>query len=246
MPGVVSNNSPDPDRSTDAPGPAPASMLVVVIVGGDEPMSAATRQLLARDASLRAVEHTSESALEAESAWKHPDVVLLEVDARSEGAVGAVREAMAKWHPAPVLVLTESEERSRNRRLVRAGARGVVTSSRQAEQLVNALYRVHDGEIWLARSCMSQLIDEMVAGDHPMPAHLSTPEGLDRLTEREREVVALIAQGMHNKAIASELGITDHTVRHHLTAIFAKLGVADRLELAVYAFRHHPGSSPAG
>jgi DNA-binding NarL/FixJ family response regulator len=245
MPKVLTGNRAEPDQAPSGLGPSSPPALAVLMVGTGEPVSSATRQLLSRDGGIRAIDHGRESAREASGIAKHPDVVLLEVDARSEDADTAVREAAAKWRPVPVLVVTASEDRARNRRLVRAGARGVVTSSRQVEQLANALRRVHDGEIWLARGCMSQLIDDMVAADHPMPDHLATPEGLDRLTEREREVVALIAQGMHNKAIAADLGITDHTVRHHLTAIFAKLGVADRLELAVYAFRHHGGAARA-
>ena len=212
--------------------------LVVLVIGMGQPVADATRQLLAADGTIRAIEQGRERANDTSGAALRPQVVLLGVDARRDDAVEAVREAAAKWRPAPVLALTASEDRSRNRQLVRAGARGVVTDSGQTAQLVSAIHRVHDGEIWLARTCMSQLIDELAASSEPLPAHLATAEGLDRLTEREREVVALIARGLHNKAIAGELGITDHTVRHHLTAIFGKLGVSDRLELAVYALRH--------
>lgn len=223
------------DSSSQHPVAVP---LVVLVIGMGQPVADSTRQLLAADSTIRAIEQGRERVNVASEAALRPQVVLLGVDANRDDAVDAVREAAAKWRPAPVLALTASEDRSRNRQLVRAGARGVVTESRQAGQLISAIHRVRDGEIWLARTCMSQLIDELAASSEPLPAHLATAEGLDRLTERERDVVALIARGMHNKAIAGELGITDHTVRHHLTAIFAKLGVSDRLELAVYALRH--------
>lgn len=218
-------------------GHATAPLGVLVIAAGVA-LQHATRQILAAAPALRAVELGRETVREANGLARHPDVVLLEVDARQETAESAVREVVAKWRPAPVLIVTLSEDRYCNRRLVRWGARGVVTHSRQAEHLVAAINRVHDGEIWLGRACMTLLIDEMVANNHPAPPHLASAAGLEQLTDREREVVDLIAQGLHNKAIAAQLGITDHTVRHHLTAVFAKLGVADRLELAVYAFRH--------
>ena len=140
-------------------------------------------------------------------------------------------------------MLTPSEDRARNRALVLAGARGVVTQSRQASTSSTRCIACTTGEIWLGRSCMSQIIDEMVSIEAVAASISRAPVGLEQLTEREREVVALIAKGLHNKAIAGELGITDHTVRHHLTAIFAKLGVADRLELAVYAFSHGSGTA---
>jgi DNA-binding NarL/FixJ family response regulator len=238
MPEKIASQCPDQNSAGQDAAPASASALAVLLIGAGEPVSIATRQLLAGDSGICGIGHALASASEASGPMQHPDVVVLQVDARRDDAVDAVREAAAKWHPAPVLALTASEDRSRNRQLVRAGARGVVTESRQAGQLISAIHRVRDGEIWLARTCMSQLIDELAASSEPLPAHLATAEGLDRLTERERDVVALIARGMHNKAIAGELGITDHTVRHHLTAIFAKLGVSDRLELAVYALRH--------
>ncbi len=222
--------------------PAGAPPLAVLVIARDGDLAQAARDLLARAPGVRTVEQGRENARDAQSFARHPDVVLLTVDARHDDAQVVVRELSAKWRPAPLLVLTPSEDRARNRTLVLAGARGVVTQSRQAEHLVNALHRVHDREIWLGRSCMSQIIDEMVS-TKPLPAHLESPVGLEQLTEREREVVALIAKGLHNKAIAGELGITDHTVRHHLTAIFAKLGVADRLELAVYAFSHGSGTT---
>jgi DNA-binding NarL/FixJ family response regulator len=217
--------------------------LAVLVLPRDGTVPAATRALLVAHPDVDLVEPGREVAREGGHLVRHPDVVVLSLDARAADAGPRVVTAVAQWRPVPLLVVTESEDRACNRRLVRAGARGVVTLARQSDHLARALHRIHEHEIWLARSCMSALIDEMVADDHPAPVHLTTREPLEELTGREREVVALIAHGMHNKAIASALGISDHTVRHHLTAIFSKLHVADRLELAVYAFRHHaPGT----
>lgn len=221
----------------------PAAPLGVLVLDADGAMPSIAHDLLNRAADIRFVVQERESTRQTTGIGGHPDVVLLAIDARCAGAESVVRETSAKWLPAPVLVLTASEDRKCNRRLVLAGARGVVTHTRQADHLVTALHRVYDREIWLGRSCMTQLIDEMVGANRPVAVHLETADGLQQLTDREREVVALIAQGLHNKAIAAELGITDHTVRHHLTAIFAKLRVADRLELAVYAFRHAGGGA---
>lgn len=247
-PAVASTSPLDAPRAAAPAGPGPAAPaaapLRVVVVPADGPLRETTRVLLAGAPGLRAVELGRERARDAEDVARHPEVVLLDLDARARGADAVAREAVARWRPAPVLVVTASEDRHANRALVRAGVRGVVTHAREADHLLAALHRVHDGEIWLARGCMSRLIDEMVGDGHAGPAHLAGAEALDRLTAREREVAELIARGLHNKAIAAALGITDHTVRHHLTAIYAKLGVSDRLELAVYAFRH-TGGAPA-
>ena len=169
-----------------------------------------------------------------------PDVVLLLLDPHALDADAVLRDAVERWKPAPVLVLTDSGDDAANRDLVRKGARGVVRRAREAEHLVTALRKVSEGEIWLPRGCLSRLVDDM-AGTAGAAAQPRAHGALASLTEREREVVARIAEGMHNRAIAARLGITENTVRHHLTAIYGKLGVADRLELAVFALRHAGG-----
>lgn len=165
-----------------------------------------------------------------------PDVVLLVLGPGDIDGETLVRDTVERWKPAPVLVLSDSNDVDTNRALVRKGARGVVRRSREAEQLGTAIRKVSDGEIWLSRGCLSRLIDDMAASAGP-GAHARAGGALGSLTDREREVVAHIAEGMHNRAISQKLGITENTVRHHLTAIYGKLGVADRLELAVFALR---------
>lgn len=173
----------------------------------------------------------------AQSTRARPDVVLLALDPDELGADRALRVAVERWKPAPVLVLSASDDDDANCGLVRKGARGVLRKAREAEQLGTAIRKVSDGEIWLSRGSLSRLIDDMAAGA-TVSSQAITSGTLSSLTEREREVVAHIAEGMHNRAIAQKLGITENTVRHHLTAIYGKLGVADRLELAVHALRH--------
>jgi DNA-binding NarL/FixJ family response regulator len=112
---------------------------------------------------------------------------------------------------------------------------GVVLKEKAAETLLRAIERVHAGEVWLERAMMASVLSQMTrASQQPDPeaAKIAT------LTTREREVIALIGEGLRNRQIAERLFISETTVRHHLTSIFAKLEVADRLELVIYAFRH--------
>jgi DNA-binding NarL/FixJ family response regulator len=96
--------------------------------------------------------------------------------------------------------------------------------------LFRAIERVHAGDVWMERRLMAALLSGHGAGTHG-------PQ-LDSLTPREREVVRLISEGLKNKQIAQRLSVTDVTVRHHLTSVFSKLDVADRLSLVVFAFEH--------
>jgi DNA-binding NarL/FixJ family response regulator len=96
---------------------------------------------------------------------------------------------------------------------------------------------VHEGELWVDRATTAQIVSDAMNAPRGREAH---PEHarIASLTTREREVIALVSQGSNNKAIAAHMKISDNTVRHHLTSIFSKLGVPDRLGLVIYAFRH--------
>jgi len=237
---VVSARANNPDATDETPGNAAAgASLCVLVLGAD----AAQRVHLGTQ--IGAMRGLSCCAFEGSPgrgvASPVPDVVLLVLDPNEPGADGALRAALDAWKPAPILVLSDSDDEQAPLALVRKGARGVVRKRRGADHLGTAIRKVSAGEIWLSRGCLSRLIDDMAttADAHPYVLHRSG--AFSMLTEREREVVALIAEGLHNRAIAQKLGITENTVRHHLTAVYGKLGVADRLELAVYALRQRIG-----
>ena len=121
--------------------------------------------------------------------------------------------------------------------LVLAGARGVVSKDRSAVHLLDAIRKVHAGELWIDRATTAQIIGHMArrrSRENGDPERLK----IASLTPRECEVVSLVAKGHSNKAIAQQMKISDNTVRHHLTSIFSKLEIADRLSLVVYTFQH--------
>jgi len=109
--------------------------------------------------------------------------------------------------------------------------------------LLKAITKVYAGEIWFDRSMMGSVLSQMSRvgkGNNQDPEAVK----MATLTEREREIITLIGEGLKNKQIADRLFISETTVRHHLTSIFAKLEVSDRLELIIYAFRHNLAQSP--
>jgi DNA-binding NarL/FixJ family response regulator len=119
---------------------------------------------------------------------------------------------------------------------------GVVLKEDAAELLLKAIEKVYLGEVWLDRlslgSLLWQLTSRVNESVDPERRKMAT------LTEREREVITLIAQGLKNKQIAERLFISQTTVTHHLSSIYAKLGVTDRLELVVYAFANKLAKLP--
>ena len=233
---VVSARENDPAVTDEMPGDTAAgTSLRVLVLGADAAERLHLGNEIGATRGLSCCEFEGGRGGGASSPV--PDVVLLVLDPNVPGADGTLRAAIDAWKPAPVLVWSDGDDQQTALALVRKGARGVVRKHREAEHLGTAIRKVSGGEIWLSRGCLSRLIDDMAttADAQPHPPHRSGV--FSTLTEREREVVALIAEGLHNRAIAQKLGITENTVRHHLTAVYGKLGVADRLELAVYALR---------
>jgi DNA-binding NarL/FixJ family response regulator len=150
-----------------------------------------------------------------------PDIVLLDLKLPGMDGVAVLRPLRAAG--LRVLVLTSATEPSAAAAAVRAGAAGVVYKDIDPAALVRAIRSVHDGNVLLA----PEAIGSLVRGSRA-----------DTLTAREREVLAGIADGKSNREIARLLRVSEKTVKAHVSAVLAKLGVQDRTQAAVYAVRH--------
>lgn len=165
---------------------------------------------------------------------EQPDVILLDLDLGMDYGLDVLPELFTAVKQARILVLTASRDPIVHHWAVRQGAMGLVVKDKAADVLIKAIEKVYEGEIWLDRALISQVLSELRSDrtDNPDRANIKT------LTEREREVVALIGAGLKNKQIAERLFISEATVRHHITSIFDKLGITDRLALAIFAYRY--------
>jgi DNA-binding NarL/FixJ family response regulator len=122
-----------------------------------------------------------------------------------------------------------------HRQALQLGARGVVTKDSSAETLLKAVRCVHVGEIWAERADIGQVLTSMRAKSTVIPDE--DMQRIELLSQRERDIISLVAEGLDNVEIGARLNISEKTVRNHLTSTFDKLCVPDRLGLAVYAFR---------
>jgi DNA-binding NarL/FixJ family response regulator len=136
-----------------------------------------------------------------------------------------------------ILVLTGVRDAQAHRRAFQLGATGLVEKDAAADVLLKAIRKVAAGEIWLDRASTAILLAELTRGEQHEKGDPDA-EKIARLSPREREVAELIGEGLSNRKIAERLFISETTVRHHLTSIFSKLEVHDRLELLLYAYRH--------
>ena len=163
-------------------------------------------------------------------------VLVITVDTPNHG-LQALEEARQKNIAVRALIVTRRGEPEVVQRLVLAGACGVVYKDKTADQLLTAIRRVHDGELWVDRLTATRIITDIAGGQRSTKADPEHTK-IASLTPRERELIKLVAIGCNNKTIAARMKISDSTVRHHLTSIFDKLDVPDRLGLVIYAFRH--------
>lgn len=167
-----------------------------------------------------------------------PDVIVLDIDLGGQDGIAAIPELIAR-SKGNVLVLTGMRNSSVRDNAILAGARGIILKEEPAETILKAIDRVQHGELWLDRVTTGRIFIELSrTGGASRRSPVKTKTAL--LTTRERELIIELAAdpGANYRKIAEKLNISEHTVRNHLTSIYGKLGVQNRLELFVYANKH--------
>jgi NarL family two-component system response regulator LiaR len=158
-----------------------------------------------------------------------PDVILLDLVMPHVDGIAALHGLRERSPRSRVIVLTTFLDDDKLLPAVRAGAAGYLLKDVEPKELVGAIRTVHAGEALLHPAAAARVMAELVDAARPTPAALLTP--------RENEVLALIARGRSNKVIARELGVSEKTVKTHVSNLLGKLGVADRTQAALYAVR---------
>jgi two-component system nitrate/nitrite response regulator NarL len=233
-----------PEDTDDAPSEEPharAPAIGVVLLGVQGLQRASLKSLLDQRAGFRVVAESDNCATALRQAGdRRADLFVVDFDADVAAAIASIAEIHAADAEARVIVLLANRDSEVTRRAVLAGASGIVFKDRSPEHLLDAMAKVHEGELWVDRATAAQVISDLAARRRKQAAD-PVEDKIRSLTLRERELVALILEGLSNKRMATRLGISEHTVRHHLTSIFAKLGLSDRLGLVAFAFRHGLG-----
>lgn len=178
----------------------------------------------------------------ARAAELSPDIVLLDLDLDGQSGLDIIA-ALAANPLTRVLILTGERKPVVLDLAVQRGARGILRKDASAEQVLKAIEKTYQGEIWLDRDTLGR-----VFGGFMQPgASQADPEARKHasLTAREKKIIQMIVEGRGalNKALAEKLYISEHTLRNHLTSVYHKLGVSNRLELYVYAIKHRLGTA---
>jgi DNA-binding NarL/FixJ family response regulator len=163
---------------------------------------------------------------------QHPDaIVLLDFNFPELHNGDGVESLLAQHHDARIIILTHQASDAECLRLLRLGVRGYLSARAAAPRVRQALDHVTAGEIWGPRRLLSTLLDE--CRQHAERASPAVAAIDNDLTVRQHEVIALVAEGLHNKEIARALDIAERTVKAHLSAIFKRTGTTNRTELAL-------------
>ena len=203
-----------------------------VVIADDQPMMrAGFKAVLEAAGDIQVVAEASDGEQAVQAATQHaPDVVLMDI--RMPGIDGI--EATRRLPRQRVLILTTFGLDQYILEALRAGASGFLLKDAPTQEVVAAVRAVAAGDAVLSAAVTRQLLDQVA---RRLPAAVSRqPDGLDSLTEREQEVLRMLANGLSNAEIAAALVVSEATVKSHVSHLLGKLGLRDRVQAVIYAY----------
>ena len=215
-------------------------MTRLLLVDDHEVFRIGLRTVLDFEPDLKVVGEAGDALAGVQAAEAlRPDVVLMDVRLGGIDGVQACREIRSRFPEVRVLMLTSFADEDVVMSSIMAGAAGFVTKNVGRTELLKAIRAVASGESLLDPAVTKKVLERLVS-----LTQKDREREVDQLSEREREVLALVAQGYTNREIAEKLVLSEHTARNHISRIFEKLGLSRRSEAAAYAARM--GLAPGG
>ena len=208
------------------------SMIRVLIADDHKMVREGLRRILEFDGEIQVIDEADngEECIKKIRSSK-PDIVLLDINMPVMNVIEALQEIRKKKLKTKVIILTVHNEIEYLLRAVDIGIDGYVLKDSDAHELIRAVTSVYEGDKFIQPSLIPLLNSKLIARD-------LDAERLEQLSKREIEVLKLVAVGMFNKEIGVELGISERTVKNHLSSIFKKIDSSDRTQAAVFAIRN--------
>jgi len=203
-----------------------------VIVGDPVDKHRQALALFLREKGLEVIEVPDGSRALAETLLRKPDVLLLDLAMPGAGGIQALQEIADRCLDVKVILLTAAIDTADSVRVLQLGARGVIMKECATHLLYKCLDTVTSGGYWVGHDRVNDIVQHLRAGATRPPA----PAAM--LTRRELQIVTAILNGATNKDIGQQFNLSEQTVKNHLSHIFDKVGVSNRLELALYALHH--------
>jgi DNA-binding NarL/FixJ family response regulator len=226
--------------------PAGEAPKIRIVVADDHPIFRdGLCRLLTLEPDFEVVAQAQDGRQVLDMLQQHePDILLLDLKMPGLDGLATLQRLQTSKHKTRVIVLTASEDKNEFVQAMKLGTSGIVLKQSATDLLIKSIRKVNAGEIWLDSNTTAAVMRQFATGaeDAPpgtTPASSSRERERSLLSQREREIVALVAQGFKNKEMAEKMFISEQTVKNHLHNIFDKLGVSDRLELALYAIHNN-------
>jgi DNA-binding NarL/FixJ family response regulator len=227
------------ERSTTTPVPAPGNERIRIVIADDHPIfRKGLKSLLEAEAGAECGFEVIGEAGDGTEAVRtvralHPDVLLLDLAMPASSGMEALGELAAEPSGVRIVLLTAAIERAEVVRALELGALGVVLKNSPPELLFKAIRSVMTGQHWIGRESIGDILDALRRYRQAAP-----PRPKFGLTPRELEITSAVVLGCSNREIAKQFVLSEDTVKHHLTNIYAKVGASNRLELALFAVHH--------
>jgi two-component system nitrate/nitrite response regulator NarL len=214
----------------------------VLIADGHPIVLEGLRSALGHQPGLQVVGEASDGVEAIEKAVNlDPDVVLMELKLPRVDGLTVLRSIQARASRSKVILFSSSESKEEFVEAMKLGCSGILSKDAPVSLIEKSIAKVHAGEIWLDSNTTAAVIRQFASPTEFPAVHAANGKATReraQLSQREREIIILIAQGYKNKEIAEKMFITEQTVKNHLHNVFDKLGVSDRLELALYAIHN--------
>jgi DNA-binding NarL/FixJ family response regulator len=219
----------DPEENnTTAPG------IRVILADSQAIYRVGMKKIFAVEDDIRVVAQVETLANLYSALERYPtDVVLLEGQLIS-GTIDAIPELVRKAPDAKIIVQVSETDEANTVELYRRGVRGVVPRSISPDLLIKCVQKIADGETWIDNKSISWVIEAY----RSQATTLTDPKVQPKLSKKELAIISCITRGMRNKEIAYQIGTTEQVIKNYLRKVYDKLGVSDRLELALYCLHH--------
>ena len=206
--------------------------MITIVLADDHPtVRKGTREFLESDGRLQVVAEAGDGEQALRLAFKHrPDVLVLDIQMPIKNGIEVARQVRAQKLRCGILMVSAYDDAPYVKSALQAGANGYILKTAEPDELIQAVIDVCEGQVVLDEHLVQFAISPVVLIGHKT-------EIQEALTQREIEVLQLVARGLTNKAIAAQLEISDRTVQGHIANIFAKLGAESRTDAAMIALR---------
>lgn len=211
--------------------------ITVMIVDDHVLLREGLKQILDLEKDIDVIEQAGDGEEAVEKALEHsPDVILLDINMPKMNGIEVLRRFKDLGILSKVIMLTIHDDREYLFETIKIGANGYILKDSDADSLIKAIRDVNNGKTYIQPSVASMLIEEINSKEKEVNGDLLK---IEALTKREYEVLTLVAEGLNNREIAERLFISEKTVKNHVSNIFKKIDVNDRIQAAIFAYKNN-------